>query len=442
MSGQQPTGRSAAGSRTLTHWYDPEREPLDIVDGDGSYVTTADGEEYLDFIAQLYCVNAGHGNRAIVEAIEAQLEKVQYVSAAKHNDARSELAERLVEVTPDSLTDVCFSVSGSEANELAAGFAREHTGGNKVLTRWRSYHGSTAGAGSFTGDPETRAPLERHAATTGAGKFLPPLPRAFGGVEDPQELADRAIEHLRFVIHNEGPDSIAAVLMEPVGGTSGAYPAPADYFQQLRDLCDEYGILLIADEVITGFGRCGDWFGVQGEGVDPDLLTFAKGVTSAYVPLAGVAVSADIAEEFREEGFPLGQTFSGHPVACAAGVAALDQYGEGGGLIENVREHAGHFESRVRELEAHDVVHDVHGRGYLWGVEFADPDTGEPFADPRVSDDHNPVDDVLAAASDGGVLLGSGRPNVQVICSPPLVAGPEEIDRGVDALDAAIEAVF
>ncbi len=442
MSQQRPTDRPTPESRNLAHWHDPGSETLDIVEGEGSYVTTADGEELLDFIAQLYCVNAGHGNRAIVEAIEEQLSAVQYVSASKHNDARSELADRLVEVLPASLTDVCFSVSGSEANELAAQFARQHTGGNKILTRWRSYHGSTAGAGSFTGDPETRVPVERYAAATGAGKFLPPLPRAFGGIRDQQELADRAIEHLRFVVHNEGPDSIAAILMEPVGGTSGAYPAPADYFQQLRELCDEYGILLIADEVISGFGRCGDWFGIGTEGVEPDLLTFAKGVTSAYVPLAGVAVGEDVAAEFRDDGFPLGQTFSGHPVACAAGVAALDQYGEGGGLIENVRSNADHFESRLRELEAHDVVHDVHGRGYLWGVEFADPETGDPFVDPRVSEEDNPVDDVLAAARERGVLLGSGRPNIQVICSPPLVAGPEEIDRAVDALDAAIREVF
>jgi taurine--2-oxoglutarate transaminase len=440
MTEQRPADRGASSSHALTHWHDPGSEPLEIVEGDGATVTTADGAQYLDFLSQLYCVNAGHGNEAIVEAMESQLERVQYVSAAKHNDARTELADRLIEVLPDGLTDVCFSVSGSEANELAAQFAREHTGGGKILTRWRSYHGSTAGAGAFTGDPETRAPIERHAATTGAARFLPPLPRAFG-VEDEQELADRAIDHLRFVVHNEGPDDVAAILTEPIGGTSGAFPAPADYFEQLRALCDEYGILLIADEVITGFGRCGDWFGVQTEGIAPDLLTFAKGVTSAYAPLAGVAVGAEITEQFQREGFPLGQTFSGHPVACAAGVAAIEEYGDG--MIENVRSLSGHFESRLRDLEdRHEAVHDVHGRGFLWGVEFADPETGEPFVDPRVSEAENPVDEVLNEARDRGVLLGGGRPTIQVICSPPLITAREELDRGVDALDAAIGAVF
>ena len=440
MSGQQSTSRPTDDSAAFPHWHDPGKEALEVVEGDGAYVTAADGRTYLDFIAQLYCVNAGHSNRAIIDAVKEQLEQVQYVSSAKHNDVRSELAGRIAEVAPDGLTDVLFSISGSEANEAAAQFAREYTGNNKILTRWRSYHGATYGAGSFTGDPQTRAPIERHAATTGSGKFLPPLPRAFG-TDDPQELADQAIEHLRFVIHNEGPDSIAAILTEPVGGTSGAYPAPADYFTQLRELCDEYGILLISDEVIAGFGRCGDWFGIGTEDVAPDMITFAKGVTSAYVPLAGVVAREDIAAHFEEEGFPLGQTFSGHPVACAAGLAAVEEYGNG--MIDNVQAHAAGFESRLRELEEkHDEVCDVHGRGYLWGVEFADPATGEPFVDPRVSDDNNPVDDVLSAARDRGVLLGSARPNTQVIISPPLTVGDAEIDEGVTALDEAIAEVF
>ncbi|MFB6170513.1 MAG: aspartate aminotransferase family protein [Haloarculaceae archaeon] len=440
MSEQQPVERETVETHNLPHWHDPESETMELVEGDGAYVTAADGTEYLDFIAQLYCVNAGHGNEAIVGAIEEQLGKIQYSSPSKHNDARSKLATRLTEVAPESLTDVFFSVSGSEANESAAQFAREYTGGTKILTRWRSYHGSTTGAGSFTGDPQTRVPIERNAAATGAGKFLPPLPKAFG-TDDEQELADRAIDHLKFVIHNEGPDSIAAILMEPVGGTSGAYPTPADYFPRLRELCDEYDILLISDEVITGFGRCGEWFGVQTEDVQPDMITFAKGVTSAYVPLAGVLTRPEIADHFREEGVPLGQTFSGHPVACAAGVAAIEEYGDG--MIDNVRELSGEFESQLRALEEkYDVVSDVHGRGFLWGVEFADPDTGEPFVDPRVTDDDNPVDDVLAEVSDRGVIMGSGRPNIQVICSPPLMADADDISTAVGALDEAIDAVF
>lgn len=426
--------------RTLPHWHDPSSGNLELVRGDGVYVESSSGTEYLDFVSQLYCVNAGHGNQAIIEAIEDQLHKVQYISSAKHNDSRSELADQLVEVASDQLSNVFFSISGSEANESAVQMAREFTGRKKVLTRWRSYHGSTIGASGFTGDPETRAPIEQHAAATGTGKFLPPLPEAFG-TDDPQELADRAIDHLRFVIHNEGPDSIAAILTEPIGGSSGAFPAPADYFPRLRELCDEYGILLISDEVITGFGRCGDWFGIQTEDVSPDMMTFAKGVTSAYIPLAGVITTGEIASHFWEEGYPLGQTFSGHPVACAAGVAAVKEYGDG--MIENVRQLESEFESQLTALEEkYDVVKDVHGRGFLWGVEFADPQTGDPFVDPRVTDESNPVDEVIEATLDRNVIVGSGRPTTQVILSPPLIADADAITEGVNALDGAIGETF
>jgi taurine--2-oxoglutarate transaminase len=437
---QRTTERQNVTDRNLPHWHDPSSGNIDIVRGDDVYVETSSGTRYLDFVSQLYCVNAGHGNDAIIQAIEQQLQKVQYVSSAKQNDARSELADRLVDVAPDEHTDVFFSISGSEANESAVQLAREYTGKKKVLTRWRSYHGSTIGASGFTGDPETRGPIEKHAAATGTAKFLPPLPRAFG-TDDPEELADRAIDHLRFVIHNEGPDTIAALLTEPIGGSSGAFPGPADYFPRLRELCDEYDILLITDEVITGFGRCGDWFGIQTENVTPDMMTFAKGVTSAYVPLAGVITSGTIADHFRDEGYPLGQTFSGHPVACAAGVAAIEEYGDG--LIENVRNLEGAFESQLVDLEeTHDAVTDVHGRGFLWGVEFADPATGEPFVDPRVSDEENPVDEVIEKTMDNHVIVGSGRPTTQVILSPPLSADADAISEGVDALDAAIRATF
>jgi len=428
---------------TLPHWSAPDGAPATIVEGSGARVYDDEGTEYLDFIAQLYCVNAGHTNRPIVDAMAAQLERVQYVSSAKHNDARSELAARLVDVAPDSLADVYFAVSGSEANEAAIQLAREYTGATKVLTRWRSYHGGTYGAAGLTGDPSTRATVERYAATTGTGKFLPPLSyRSPFDADSPEELARLAAEHLEFVVRNEGPDSIAAILMEPIGGTSGAYTAPPGYFQRVRELCEEYDILLIADEVITGFGRCGDWFGIQTEDVEPDMITFAKGVTSAYAPLAGVLAREDIAAHFREAGIPVGQTFAGHPVACAAGVAAMDVYADG--LIENVRELAPYFESRLRELgDAHDVVGDVRGRGFLWALEFTDPETGEPFVDPWAEDaSENPVAGVREAAADAGVLIGSGRPDVQIILSPPFCVDESDIDEAVDALDAAIGAVF
>jgi len=424
----------------LAHWSDGDGTVPTITRGDGAYVYDDEGDEYLDFVSQLYCVNAGHSNDAIVDAMTEQAKRIPYVSSSKHNDARSELASRLTDVAPEGLSDVYFAVSGSEANESAVKFARDHQDAHKVLTRWRSYHGGTYGAGSLTGDPGTRSTLERHAATTGSGKFLPPLPGAFDA-ETPGELAEKAADHLEFVIRNEGADSIAAILTEPVAGTSGAYPAPPGYFERVRELCDEYDILLISDEVIAGFGRCGDWFGIGTEDVTPDMITFAKGVTSAYAPLAGVLVNDAVAEELRTDGIDVGQTFGGHPVACAAGVAAMDEYEDG--LIDNCRELAPTLEAGLRELEAHEAVADVRGRGFLWGIEFADPETGEPFVDPWAGDEgDNPVAEVREHASDRGVLVGGGRPEFQLILSPPLCIGESEIEEAVGVLDDAVGEVF
>lgn len=428
--------RMEASNAALAHWSSPDGDPPTIVEGKGCYVTDDEGGEHLDFIAQLYCVNAGHGNEGINAAIEEQLSKVAYVSSAKHNDTRDRLADELAAIAPGRLSNTFFSISGSEANEAAVQIAREYTGAPKVLTRYQSYHGGTYGAGSLTGDPSTRGALEPYGGTS-TGKFLPPLPEVFDA--EGEELAEKAADHLEYVIRNEGVETVGAVLMEPVGGTSGAYPAPEGYFERVREVCDTYDVLLIADEVITGFGRCGEWFGIQTEEVEPDILTFAKGVTSAYAPLAGVLVGPEIAANVREGGYDLGQTFGGHPVSCAAGLGALDVYRDG--LLENVRDLGPYFEDELRNLEEHDAVSDVRGRGFLWGITFREGD--DPFVDPWVEPDaENPVEAVVEAAADRNVLIGAGRPATQVICAPPLCAGREEIVEGVEAIGEAIEVAF
>lgn len=442
MSDPEPEQSQKSVSPVIPHWHDSDSEVVTITGGDGARVYDDEGTEYLDFISMLYCVNAGHGQDSIVDALSSQARQIGYVSSAKHSDVRNELATRLGEIAPQSLSDTFFSVSGSEANEAAVQFAREYTGSHKVLTRWRSYHGGTYGTAGLTGDPETRAVVERYAATTGSGKFLPPMVhRSPFGDGTPTEIADRAANHLEFVIRNEGPESIAAIVMEPIAGTSGAYPAPPGYFQQVRELCDEYDILLIADEVITGFGRCGDWFGVDTEDVEPDMITFAKGITSAYVPLGGVIARPEIGRQLRESGISIGQTFAGHPVGCAAGLAALDLYENG--LIENVQTLAPTLESRLQSLaEKHDVIADVRGRGFLWSVEFANPATEEPFFDSRVDDGTNPVASVRDVAKEHGVLFGSGRPDFQILISPPLCIDESDIEEAVRALDRGIDAIF
>lgn len=427
---------------SIPHWYDPDSPPNSLVDAEDATVYDEDGNAYLDFLAQLYCVNAGHSNQGIVDAMTEQASRIPYVSSAKGNDTRDRLAGILADRAPANLTDVFFSVTGSEANESAMQIARAYQDAPKVLTRWRSYHGSTYGAAALTGDPQTRAEVERYSAVTGHTKFLPPLD--FGGPFDadtPEELAEQAADHLEWVIRNEGPDSIAALITEPVAGTSGAYTAPPGYFERVRELCDEYDILLVSDEVIAGFGRCGDWFGIQTEGVEPDMITFAKGVTSAYAPLAGVIASEEIADFLDADGMPIGQTFAGHPVACAAGIAAVKAYEDG--LIENTRNLAPILEEGLRDIEeTFDVVADVHGRGLLWGVEFADPDTGDHLFDPRVDEGDNPVAAVRSEVEDRGVLFGSSRPDVQVILSPPLCITEDDVQQAVDVLGESIDAVF
>jgi taurine--2-oxoglutarate transaminase len=431
-----------SGSGVLAHFGHMDEEPVTITDGEGAYVYDEQGNEHLDFVSQLYCVNAGHSNDAITEAMADQLGRIQYVSSAKGNDARTELADRLVGIAPNSLEDVFFSISGSEANEAAIQIARQSQDAPTVLTRWRSYHGGTYATAGLAGDSASRLAVESHASTSGNVKFLPP----FGGADaafdadSPEELTEQALDHLEYVIRNQGPDSIAALLTELVAGSSGAFTAPPGYFEGVRELCDTYDILLIADEVITGFGRCGEWFGSHTEDLQPDMITFAKGVTSAYAPLAGVLMRSELGDALREETMDVGQTFAGNPVACAAGVAAIEEYDDG--LIDNVQTLAPTLQERLRGLEAHDVVGDVRGRGFHWAVEFADPETGEPIVDPRVEEGHNPVTDVVAGMQEKGILIGGGRPMIQISLSPPFCIDEDDIDRTVSALDETIAEVF
>jgi taurine--2-oxoglutarate transaminase len=428
-------------SPVLEHWHTPESDSPTIVSADGPRFTDDEGNEYLDFVSQLACVNAGHGNEAIVRAIREQVGVAQYVGPKFGSDVRTRLAERITEITPGDLDDIYFAVSGSEANESAVQFARKYQDAPKVLTRWRSYHGSTYGAGGLSGDPQTRT-FEAHAATTGSVKFLPPLSyRSPWDADTPEELGEKAADHLEFVVRNEDPDSIAAIMIEPVGGASGAFPLPPGYAERVRKLCDDHDILLIADEVITGFGRTGEWFGSITENLAPDILTFAKGVTSSYVPLAGLAMRPEIADWLRSEGLGVGQTFAGHPVACAAGLAAIEEYENG--LLENVRERAPYLADRLSDLaDAHAVVGDVRGRGFLWALEITDPETGEPFFDPRVDSGTNPVTEVQKEAMKNGVLFGTGRPPFQITAYPTFVTERDDIDEAVTALDDALTAVF
>src|SRR5438045_40648 len=310
----------------------------------------------LDFASGLINVNVGHGHPKVVRAIQEQAERVCYVTPSFGEESRATLARLLAEVTPGDLSKTIFTTGGSEANEHAIKIARLFTKRHKILTQWRSFHGQSQGAMTLGGDNRRWA---AEPGITGVVHFLNPDPyRSVFGAD-----VQKALAHVEEVIWYEGPEYIAAILVEPIPGTSGVLVPPDGYLRGLRGLCDKYGILLVFDEVMTGFGRTGRWFGADHEGVVPDILTFAKGVTSGYVPLGGAIVSDRIAHHFDANVLWVGSTYSGHPLACAAGAATVEAYREDG-LIERSARMGDTLLAELRKLaDRHPSIGDVRGRG-------------------------------------------------------------------------------
>jgi taurine---2-oxoglutarate transaminase len=304
-------------------------DPIPVARAAGIYFWTPEGKRFIDFNSQLMCVNAGHGDPRIIRAIQRQAETLAYANPFMATEPRARLGARLAAITPGDIDTFFFTNGGAEANENAIKLARFVTGRHKVLARYRSYHGATAGSITLTGDPR-RWPAEP--GIPGVVHVLDP----YHGIARGWESAASSLAAIEETVELEGPQTIAAFIIEPVTGTNGILPPPDGYLQGLRDLCARHGILLIADEVMSGFGRTGEWFAVNHWGVVPDLMTMAKGLTSAYVPLGAVGMRRAIAEHFRERVFYGGLTYNSHPLACAAALATLDVYEEDG-LIENAR---------------------------------------------------------------------------------------------------------
>src|SRR4029450_9512251 len=292
-----------------------------FVGGSGSHVIDTDGRRYLDFSSQLVFTNLGHQHPRILPAVKEQADRLSPLAPGHGSDVRGEAARLIVAVAPEGLGHVLFTNSGTEAIEHAVRMARLHNGRPKVLAAYRSYHGSTTTSIHLTGDPR------RWASDTGAAGgvhfFGPFLYRSAFGSTTAEEECERALAHLEQVILLEGPSTISALVLEPVIGSSGVIVPPAGYLRGVRDLCTRHGIVYIADEVLVGFGRMGTWFGVDHDRVAPDLLVFAKGVNSGYVPLGGVLVGDPIYDTFTKRPYPAGMTYSGHPLACAAAVGAI-----------------------------------------------------------------------------------------------------------------------
>jgi taurine--2-oxoglutarate transaminase len=412
-------------------------DPLPIAGGQGRYFWDYDGNRYLDFSSQFVNLNIGHAHPKVVAAIQRQAGRLPTIAPHFANDQRGEAARLVVQHAPGDLSKVFFTNGGTESNEHAVRMARLVTGRPKVLAAYRSYHGATATAMHLTGDPR-RWPNDTGAA--GVVHFFPPYRyrSAFNAETDEQEC-ERALAHVEQLIQLEGPATIAALLVEPIIGTGGVLVPPPGYLAGLRALCDRYGMLLIADEVMTGFGRTGKWFAVDNWDVVPDLLTFAKGVNSGYVPLGGVLISDRVAEHFRDRVYPGGLTYSGHPLACAAAVATITAMRE-----ENMVGNAAWLGEHVigpglREIaERHPSVGEVRGLGVFWAVELvrsrATREMLVPYA--ATADQAGPVTEVVAACRKRGLWPFANFNRIHVL--PPCNTTRGEALEGLEILDDAL----
>lgn len=409
-------------------------DPMVIERAEGARVYDEQGRSFLDFSSQLVFTNIGHQHPKVVAAIQEQAAKLCTVAPQHANDARSEAARLIAEIAPAGLEHVFFTNGGAEAIEHAVRMARLHTGRIKVLSRYRSYHGGTNTAVNLTGDPR-RFPSDYGSA--GTAKFFGPfLYRSEFDATTEAEECERALRHLRRTVELEGPSTIAAIVLESIPGTAGIMVPPPGYLRGVREICDDHGIVLVLDEVMAGFGRAGSWLALDQHDVVPDLVTFAKGVTSGYVPLGGVIVSEAIYETFAHRVYPGGLTYSGHPLACAAAVATIGAMREEG-IVENAarlgREVIGPELAAMKER--HPCVGDVRGTGVFWALELvADRATKEPLAPYGASSPA--MNEVIAAAKKGGLLPFANFNRVHVV--PPCTLTDDEAREGLRILDEAL----
>jgi taurine--2-oxoglutarate transaminase len=411
-------------------------KPLHVVDAEGSFFIDETGKRYLDFSSQLMCSTLGHKNEAVIAAVAEQARKLAYVAPGFSTDARVELTKVLLDVLPAGLEKFFFTTSGCEANECAFKIAHMYTGKHKIISRYCSYHGSTMGAIAATGD------FRRWAMEPGGkvpGVIFAPEVNCFRCV-----LGHRypgcgiaCAEYIGHMIENES--DVAAVLVEPVVGTNGILIPPREYMPRLRQICDANGVLLIADEVMSGWGRTGTWFAMDHWDVVPDILTTAKGISGAYVPLGLCATSKKIADFFEDHFFSHGHTYEAHPITLAPAVAAINEM-KRMSLVERSREMGEYMLARLSELkEKHVSVGDVHGLGLFWSVVLVkDRKTNAPFNTykDKLAGKPTVVERVSAEMMKNGVYLIGWVSHF--VIAPPLTVSKDEIDLAVKTLDAAL----
>lgn len=411
-------------------------KPLHVADAEGCYFIDGAGKRYLDFSAQLMCVTLGHKNQAVIKAIEEQARKLPYIGPAYATDVRAELSTMLLDVLPKGLEKFFFTTSGTEANEAAFKIARMVTGKTKIIARYRSYHGSTMGSIAATGDPRRWA-MEPASKIPGV-IFAPevncydcPIKHHY------PECGIACVEYIQHMIKNES--DVAAVVVEPVVGTNGVLVPPKEYMPRLRQICDAHNVLLIDDEVMSGWGRTGKWFAVDHWDVKPDILVTAKGITTAYVPLGLCATTANIASYFDDHYFSHGHTYEAHPLTLAPAIASIHEM-KRLKLVDRAAEMEGYFRQKLNELkEKHPSVGDVRGIGMFWAVELVKNRKTKKYfntmAD-KVNGVPTMVDKIAAELLKKGVFLVAWVSHV--VIAPPLIITKEEIDAGVKALDEAL----
>jgi taurine---2-oxoglutarate transaminase len=413
--------------------------PIPVKSAKGVYFWDVAGKRYLDFNSMTMCVNIGHGNERVIEAIVAQARELPYAGPPMTTRPRALLGKLLSEITPGNLDHFLYTLGGADANENTVKLARAYTGKHKILARYRSYHGATAGAMALTGDPR-RLAWEPN-LMGGVVHFLDPYRyRSTFHRTNPElseaEFTQDYLNHLEEIIQYEGPQTIAAILLESVTGTNGVIIPPEGYLQGVRQLCDRYGILMISDEVMSGFGRTGAWFAVDHWGVVPDLMTMAKGLTSAYAPLGAVAMKPEIANFFKNKVFQSGLTYNAHPISLAAAIANIQVMQEDG-LVEHARQMGVVLHRKLTDLgEQHPSIGEVRSIGLFGILELVkDRHTKEPMAP---FDGSSPE---MAAFReymlDHGVYLYTHWHTVLII--PPLIITEEQLEEGFKALDEALK---
>ncbi len=408
--------------------------PMPLAGAEGSYVWDYDGARYLDLSSQLVNTNIGHQHPKVVAAIQEQAARLCTIAPQHANDVRGQAARLIASKAPDGFDHVFFTNGGAEAVENAVRMARLHTGRQKVLTRYRSYHGGTQTAVTATGDPR-RWPNDWW--SSGVVHFFGPfLYRSPFYSETPEQETERALAHLEQTIRFEGPDTIAAIMLETIPGTAGIMLPPPGYLAGVREMCDRFGILLILDEVMAGFGRTGAWFAFDHYDVRPDLITFAKGVNSGYVPLGGVVISAPVVDTFRERVYPGGLTYSGHPLACAAAVATITAMEEEG-IVENARRIGDEvLGPGLAELaDRHPVIGEARGVGVFWALDLVkNRETKEELA--PYGGTSEAMGALLGALKKRGVLPFANYHRLHVV--PPCTISEAEAKEGLAILDEAL----